>query len=79
MPCSILEKRLDKIQIPQNCLDVLAQHIYGIAIESRRKLEDVWALVRRSYCYRSLSRHDFNEVIKPGVRADPFEERMGVA
>jgi len=27
-----VERKIDKIQIPQNCLDVLAQQIYGMAI-----------------------------------------------
>src|SRR3989344_5287934 len=29
---SAIEKKIDKIHIPSNCLDVLAQHIYGMAI-----------------------------------------------
>ena len=28
-----LEGKIDRINIPQNCLDVLSQHIYGMAIE----------------------------------------------
>ncbi len=37
--CSVLlkdakEGKIDKINIPQNCLDVLAQHIYGMSIEN---------------------------------------------
>lgn len=58
-----LEKKIDKIQIPQNCLDVLAQHIYGIAIAEKTHIDDIYRLVRGSYNYRNLSRADFNDVI----------------
>lgn len=66
--CSVLvknalEKKIDNIAITENPLDVLAQQIYGIAIDSKRQIDDVWKLVRRSYCYRNLRRYDFNEVI----------------
>jgi len=66
--CSVLvknalEKKLDKVQIPRNALDVLAQQIYGIAIENKIHIEELWNLIRGSYCYSSLSRYDFNEII----------------
>ncbi len=59
-----LEKHIDNIDIPKNCLDVLAQHIYGIAIESINHIENIYSLVKRSYCYKDLTREDFMEVIK---------------
>ncbi|MEM4248601.1 MAG: DEAD/DEAH box helicase, partial [Candidatus Nanoarchaeia archaeon] len=49
-----IEKQIDKIDIAENCLDVLAQHIYGIAIEGKEHIENIFATVRRSYCYRNL-------------------------
>ena len=58
-----LEKKIDKIRIPRNCLDVLAQHIFGIAIEGTIGIEELYRLVRQSYCYSDLSRKDFNDVI----------------
>ncbi|MEM0360674.1 MAG: ATP-dependent helicase [Candidatus Diapherotrites archaeon] len=58
-----VEQKLDRISIPQNCLDVLAQQVYGIAIAGKIHERDLFSLVRKSYCYRSLSRADFNEVI----------------
>ncbi|MCX6802707.1 MAG: ATP-dependent helicase [Candidatus Diapherotrites archaeon] len=66
--CSVLlknaiEQRLDKISVPKNCLDVLAQQIYGIAIADKIHERDLFNLVRKSYCYHSLSKADFNEVI----------------
>ncbi|MEM4662534.1 MAG: ATP-dependent helicase [Candidatus Diapherotrites archaeon] len=66
--CTILakcakERKLDKISIPKNCLDVLAQHIFGIAIEDRIHVNELFELVRNSYCYKDLDRKDFNDVI----------------
>lgn len=66
--CTILtkcakERELDKINIPKNCLDVLAQHIYGIAIAERIHERELFQLIRRSYCYKDLPKKDFNEVL----------------
>ncbi|MFH1752077.1 MAG: ATP-dependent helicase [archaeon] len=58
-----LEKKLDKIKVIENALDVLAQQIYGIVIVEKRKIEDVFELIKQSYCYRKLKRTDFLQVI----------------
>lgn len=55
---------LDKVHIPQNCLDVLAQHIVGMAIERKWKLDEAFRLVKRSYCYRNMSKDDFTKTLK---------------
>ena len=60
---SAIEKKIDKIHIPTNCLDVLAQQIDGIALEGTQNIDDVYKLVRKSYCYANLQRKDFGEVI----------------
>jgi len=60
---SALEHKIDKVEIPENCTDVLAQHIFGIAIDSKRQIEDVFALVKKSYCFRNLPRTAFDEII----------------
>ncbi|MCX6798925.1 MAG: ATP-dependent helicase [Candidatus Diapherotrites archaeon] len=59
-----LEYKIDKVIIPRNCLDVLAQQIYGIAIADKILEKDLLKLVRGSYCYSSLAKSDFDEVIK---------------
>jgi len=66
--CSVLlknaiEKKIDRIDIPKNALDVLSQHIYGIAISQKILKKDLFKLIKKSYCYSSLSKGDFNEVI----------------
>lgn len=55
---------LDKVHIPQNCLDVLAQHIVGMAIERKWRLDEAFRLIKRSYCYRNISMDDFIRALK---------------
>jgi ATP-dependent Lhr-like helicase len=67
--CTVLVKsaydgKIDRIAIPRNCLDVLAQHLVGMSIESRWTPADALQLVRRSYCYHDLSNEDFMSVLK---------------
>ena len=59
-----VERKIDRIEIPKNCLDVLAQQIYGIAIESMEHIDTIRTTVRRSYCYKNLPDEDFMSVIK---------------
>ena len=59
-----IEKQIDNIYIPENCLDVLAQHIYGMAIEQVDHIENIYATIKRCYSYRNLSKNDFLNVIK---------------
>jgi len=61
---NVIERNIDRIHIPQNCLDVLAQQIYGIAISDKININDLFKLIKRSYSYHNLSKEDFLEVIK---------------
>ena len=66
--CSVLlkhalEKKIDRIHIPRNCLDVLAQQVYGMAVTDRWNIKDVYALVKKSYCYHDLTYTVFMEII----------------
>lgn len=58
-----IEKKIDKIHIPINCLDVLAQQIDGIALQEKIHINDLYKLIRQSYCYKDLRREDFKEII----------------
>jgi ATP-dependent helicase Lhr and Lhr-like helicase len=60
---SAVEKKIDRVHIPMNCLDVLAQQIYGMAIAERTKAQDMFALIKKSYCYRGLSWGDFEALL----------------
>ncbi len=58
-----VEKKIDRVHIPKNCLDVLSQHIYGMAIYKVWKADEMFSLIKKSYCYKDLSRNDFLDVI----------------
>jgi len=61
---NMLESKIDKIHMPQNCLDVLAQQVFGMAIQQVWDLDDLFAVIKKAYPYRNLKRKDFDEVIK---------------
>jgi ATP-dependent Lhr-like helicase len=54
---------LDKVQIPKLCLDVLAQHLLGMAITKRWKLDEALEVIRGSYCYRELTKEELINVL----------------
>lgn len=67
--CSVLTKcakedDLDKIQIPRNALDVLAQHVVGMACNHRWDINRAFNTVKQSYCYLNLSEEDWDNVLK---------------
>jgi len=66
--CSVLlkaalEKKIDRIDIPVNCLDVLAQQVLGMALEEPKHIDDVLRIVRGSYSFHGLSKKRFKEII----------------
>ena len=60
---SMIEKKIDRAQIPRNALDVLSQQIYGMAISKVWDVEGMLKVIRKSYCYSDLSKKDFYDVI----------------
>jgi len=66
---------LDRLHIPENALDVLAQQITA-EVSCRDWSEDaLYALVRNAYPYRNLAREDFDQCIS--MLADGFSTRRG--
>ncbi|MFQ5941819.1 MAG: ATP-dependent helicase [Nitrososphaerales archaeon] len=59
-----MKGNLDAVYIPKGALDVLAQHIVGMALEKRWQVQDAYNVVRRSYCYHSLKIDTFRRVVK---------------
>jgi ATP-dependent Lhr-like helicase len=57
------EKIIDEVHIPENCLDVLAQQIFGIAIDHPWDANQMYEMIKKSYCYRNLSKEDFFAVV----------------
>jgi len=61
---SAIEKKIDRVHIPQNALDVLSQKIYGIVINEVINIYELFQLIKNSYCYHNLEWDDFFEIIK---------------
>ncbi len=56
-------RKIDRIHIPTNCLDVLAQQLFGMLISDLWNLDALFAMVKKSYSYRDLCRTDFDSII----------------
>src|SRR2546425_955245 len=61
---AIRHGRLDRLEIPEAPLDVLAQQVVAMCACEDWKEEDLFRLVRRAYPYRELSRADFDAVLE---------------
>ncbi len=58
-----IKKHLDTFKVPQNALDVLAQHIMGMSLNKTWNVDDAFALVRNAYAYHDLPKQDFDDLI----------------
>ena len=54
-----LKKHLDSFAVPQNALDVLAQHIVGMSLTNKWNVDEAFNVVRRAYPYHDLDKLDF--------------------
>lgn len=54
---------LERIEVPRNALDVLAQQIVAAAACETWDEEEMFALVRGTYSYRDLERKDYNALL----------------
>ncbi len=59
-----MERKLDKVRIPRKPLDILAQHIVGMSLEHKWRIEDAYRVVKRAYNYRDLSFEEFMNVLR---------------
>ena len=60
----VRERALDPIKIQEKPYDVVAQHVVGIAAVAPVKADEVFALVRRAYPFRELTRAEFDRVLE---------------
>jgi len=66
--CSVMldaamKRHLDSFEIPKNSLDVLAQHIVGMAITDNWDVDKAYKLVTKAYPYSTLDRNDFMSLL----------------
>ena len=58
----VRNRHLDRIIIPEKPLDILAQQIIAATAAEGWSEDDLFALCKRSYAYRNLTREEFDEV-----------------
>ena len=66
---------LDRIIVPDAPLDILAQQIVAACAAGEWREDDLFALVRRAYPYRDLTRDDFETVVE--MLSDGIAARRG--
>jgi ATP-dependent Lhr-like helicase len=66
---------LDALSIPPQPLDVLSQQLVAEVSAREYGEDELYALVRRAWPYRALSRPDFDELLR--MLADGFSTRRG--
>ena len=66
---------LDRLSIPQNSLDVLAQQMTAEVAAREWAEEDLFNLLRGAYPYRALRREEFDECVR--MLAEGFSTRRG--
>jgi len=66
---------LDQIEIPPAPLDILAQQLVAAAATQTWTEDDLFALCRRAYPYRDLSREDFSQILR--MLADGIATQRG--
>jgi len=59
----MVEGRVDLAAIPRNCLDVLSQQIFGMAITRIWGVDEMLKTIRRAYPYENLTKEDFLSVV----------------
>lgn len=59
-----MKGNLDSAYIPKGALDVLAQHVVGMAVERKWRVNEAYEVVRRSYCYKDLTIDTFRRIAK---------------
>ncbi|MGC9200769.1 MAG: ATP-dependent helicase [Candidatus Aenigmatarchaeota archaeon] len=67
--CLVMTKKcyeywLDRFEMPRNCLDVLAQHLLGMAIEKKWNVKEAYELVKRAYPFSNLKFETFLRVLE---------------
>ncbi|HTD43183.1 MAG TPA: DEAD/DEAH box helicase [Bryobacteraceae bacterium] len=60
---AIRKGELERLEIPQNALDILAQQIVAAAAAEAWKEDDLYSLFRTAHPYRNLPRKGFDEVV----------------
>lgn len=67
-----MERVVEDVAIPENALDVLAQHLVALRLDADLSADAAFALTRRAFSHRSLAREDFDAVWEDLPRVPRF-------
>ncbi len=59
-----IERKLDRVRIPMKPLDILAQHLVGMSLERKWRIEEAYRVVKRAYNYHKLTYDEFMNVLR---------------
>jgi ATP-dependent Lhr-like helicase len=67
--CSVMlkaaqERHLDSFSTPKNALDVLAQHVVGMSLIRKWKVQEAYDMIRQAYPYHTLPMKDFESLLE---------------
>jgi ATP-dependent helicase Lhr and Lhr-like helicase len=72
---AVRRRELDRLRIPEKCLDVLAQQIVAEIGARECSDDEIFAMIRGAFPYRNLTREEFDEVVQ--MLAEGFSTRRG--
>jgi ATP-dependent helicase Lhr and Lhr-like helicase len=72
---SVRRGELDRLEIPEKPLDILAQQIVAAVAAEEWGEDDLLAMVRRAYPYRNLEREQFDSIVR--MLAEGFSTKRG--
>ena len=72
---SVRRGELDRLEIPERPLDILAQQIVAAVAAEEWTEDDLFAMVRRAYPYRNLEREQFDSIVR--MLAEGFSTKRG--
>ena len=72
---SVRRGELDRLEIPERPLDILAQQIVAAVAAEEWGEDDLFRMVRRAYPYRNLEREQFDSIVR--MLAEGFSTKRG--
>ncbi|HET7112375.1 MAG TPA: DEAD/DEAH box helicase, partial [Pyrinomonadaceae bacterium] len=72
---SVRRGELDRLEIPERPLDILAQQIVAAVAAEEWTEDDLFAMTRRAYPYRNLEREQFDAIVR--MLAEGFSTKRG--
>ncbi|HVF22499.1 MAG TPA: DEAD/DEAH box helicase, partial [Pyrinomonadaceae bacterium] len=72
---SVRRGELDRLEIPERPLDILAQQIVAAAAAEEWSEHDLFTMVRRAYPFRNLEREQFDSIVR--MLAEGFTTKRG--